>query len=147
MREIKFRAWDLISGTMRHVSVIEFDAAGEICNVALPGPALNTKNGQYARFEERENGDDLILRQYTGLKDKNGKEIYVGDIFECMYARDGHTDHHYVVEYSSDETGFVLIRTGEPCAQTQVHQKVRDHAGWCGKIIGNVYENPELLTV
>lgn len=124
LRPIKYRAWDLVTGTMRHVSVIEFDAAGEVCNVALPGPALNTKNGEYARFEERENGDDLILLEFTGLHDKNGKEIYSDDYLGdwCVFWGNG----KYILQNIS--TGDII-----DCTQTTTYDK---------EVTGNRYETP-----
>src|SRR5262245_57202740 len=75
MNTIKFRAWDINSHSMQHVSFIEFDAAGDICNVAIYQGHRRTKHGSHDRFEQRCNGDALVLLQYTGLKDKAGAEI------------------------------------------------------------------------
>ena len=75
--------------------------------------------------------DNLIVEQFTGLHDKNGKEIYEGDILEDTLGR------KKLVEYFQD--GFWLNASF-------------DGAEWClrqvnssSKIIGNIYENPELL--
>jgi len=83
------------------------------------------------------------LGQFTGLLDKNGKEIYEGDLFNCIYHRDGHTDHIYEVVYHPDWTAFVLKRHGESCSQKQVRQKVSDVARY--EVIGNIYSNPDLI--
>ena len=75
--------------------------------------------------------DNLIVEQFTGLHDKIGKEIYDGDILEDTLGR------KKIVEYYKD--GFWLNASLEG-------------AEWClrqvnssSKIIGNIYENPELL--
>jgi len=128
-REIKFRAWDLVSSTMRHVSFIEFDAAGEICNIALAAPGVDTKHGHHARFEERENGEDLILMQFTGVKDKNAKDIFEGDI--VGYGKgEAPWEVHWSEKYEKMMWGDFALTAGS--AKNL-------------KAIGNVYQNPELL--
>jgi len=69
-REIKFRAWHEINKNMHPPS-----SMFEI-----------TTNGQIYR-EGFNCTDDYILMQYTGLKDKNGKEIYEGDIYRLRYPK------------------------------------------------------------
>lgn len=112
MREIKFRAWDKdgIFG-MIYVSLGDF----------LDKP------------QEFEGGlQEFEIMQYTGLKDKNGKEIYEGDIIQWPDP-----------EVCGIDRGPVVYGDGWFYAD-----------GWCGKgspaykeceVIGNIYENPELL--
>lgn len=76
--------------------------------------------------------------QYTGLKDKNRKEIYEGDIVEYPY---GSTKTCKEVKWQDDTSGFY------PFADSP------ENCGCCGmgknskfvEVIGNIYENPELL--
>jgi uncharacterized phage protein (TIGR01671 family) len=128
MREIKFRAWDKYDSRMFEVDTIDFKS-GALTERTKPG--ISTPHLP----------EDCTLMQYTGLKDKNGKEIFEGDIFNCIYHQDGHTDKYEVV-YHPRWTGFFLRRIGE-CSQTGVHQTVSDVARY--EVIGNIHENPELL--
>ena len=72
---------------------------------------------------------DFILMQYTGLKDKDGKEIYEGDILQEDDIYDRPTKQFYEVKYNATSTTF------------GIHWSMQDSY----KIIGNIYENPELL--
>ena len=74
---------------------------------------------------------DAELMQYTGLKDKNGKEIYEGDILEWFNDLTGST-HRGVVRFT--QGGFY-------CGDYYLYAI----KCYLPVIIGNIYENPELL--
>ena len=107
MREIKFRAWDKKYKKMY---------LGDI-RAALAYP-----------------DEDVEIMQYTGLKDKNGKEIYGGDILgQYCHLLNG-TEFGKVV-YLQEDARF-LFDVGGVYGAINVEE--------C-KIIGNIYENPELM--
>ena len=85
-------------------------------------------------FEENfcaENGDGYILMQYTGLKDKNGVKIFEGDIVK---AGRGDSVLTAAIDYDNNVAAYVF--RGTYCF-------VSEYADF--EVIGNIYENPELL--
>lgn len=111
MREIKFRIWDSINKVFEDYYVT---------------PQLMLEGA----FEDGLLNVKPIFLQYTGLKDKNGEEIYEGDIIAHFAFKD-----------------FVVFRNGVFTTERNVSNQsiftlnISDH----GEVIGNVYENPELL--
>lgn len=113
-REIKFRARDLVLDKyVDWKSLLEGD------------------NFRSVLFDK-----NFTIEQYTGLKDKNGKEIYEGDVLSC-YNHDA--DNHYEgkVVWSSVDNGYKLEDTdGDEYDLYKYHIQ---------SVIGNIHENPELL--
>ena len=110
-RELKFRAWDKDEKYMSKGSTIK--------NVCL--------NVNSANFEW---DDSLPIMQFTGLKDKNKKEIYEGDIIV-------HNNRKLIVEFV--DCGFALKQ------KNGTYWKDFNHVTKYMEVIGNIYENPELL--
>ncbi len=134
-RKIKLRVWDKIKKRFvdNDYTFVMF----------LSGKFdVEEENGEVGKLFERDS-DDFVVMQFTGLTDKEGTEIYEGDIFECIYYYDGHRGHRYVVEYSEESACFWLKRIGNKCPQDGVRQTMGDASRH--KIIGNIYENPSLL--
>ncbi|WZY36090.1 YopX family protein [Bacillus sp. FSL W8-1122] len=125
MREIKFRAWD--NGKMQKV-----DFNNLFVNRHHPTGTL------YLR-KEMPFGDYHIteLMQYTGLKDKNGTEIYEGDVVATEYS-----DRKFLVFYDIGRGGFspFAMDDGCGCCSDELISIPED----C-EVIGNKFEHPDLL--
>ena len=120
----KFRAWDKEDEVM--VDWFWLSSEGDLYET--PVTVYDTPH------LELERNDDLIAMQYTGLKDKNGVEVYFNDIVEDEYG------HRYEVVFEGDCLRCNGIR------RTRGGHKPKNR--WFGidlEIIGNRYENPELL--
>ena len=122
MREIKFRAWDINEKKMRYMG--------------------DSYVGDFHCFWRWHSRYASELMQYTGLKDKNGKEIYEGDIL-LINGKKG------VVGFR--DGSFISLYDWEELKGTYVNGSM-----WKGKelittfdsnreVIGNIYKNPELL--
>lgn len=84
------------------------------------------------------NAEHNPMRQYTGLHDKNGKEIYESDIVDLL--PDGYVKEKAVVVWDNQRGGWGYRRTSEASEGGLVY------ATWQPlEVIGNIYENPELL--
>jgi hypothetical protein len=118
MRSLKFRAWDIKRKTYDHEELL----------LAPNGDILASRWQELCEPES-----EYIIEQYTGLKDKNGKEIYEGDIVD--YNDDGECIG--VVKYDAPE--FYLDADATNWAR--MFLKGAPHQ----KVIGNIHESPELL--
>jgi hypothetical protein len=124
MREIKFRAWLKEERKMVNVETL-FIGINRLCF-----GNSKTEDLFFRDFEEVE------LMQYTGLKDKNGKEICENDLISCKKYKNivvFFENGCFEVKYSKNDTTNII------CALDTLLEK------YMCQVSGNIYENPELL--
>ena len=123
----KFRAWWTQDEVMTHIDTLEFLQGG-----------IRVSDGCW---HEKFLGDEVILMQYTGLKDKNGVEIYEGDICKIQRIPSGMRPIFVVSDYIEGKLIFSKITIFD-------QNSYEEQGGYTGnflEVIGNRFENPELL--
>ncbi len=142
MREIKFRAWDNELKEMDYNPMIPTAPYAEDESL---NESINFLNSGRS-----------ILMQYTGLKDKNGKEIYEGDILKWNVNKLIHRnsiDFNTTLDSPPDNystyVSKIIFENGAFKACTDKNSKTLLHGdiprNEIGEVIGNIYKNPELL--
>ena len=146
---LRYRAWYVLAEEMIDeilmISFLRKEIIGKFSDGSTSVPL---------KFEDKRNGEDVVLMQSTGLKDKNGQEIFEGDILEIQGIRmivqfggyeyiesskgNGHT---FGMVY--DGLGFYVecINVADPDNISPFEPETLKESA----IIGNRFENPELL--
>lgn len=132
MREIKFRAWWKEAKLMADVEVWRED------DIVIIVPVVSSIPGHKFERQLLDEGE-YNLMQYTGLKDKNGKEIYEGDIIKGNDTDQGNCIVKYI------EAQFDLYSINGEDLYSDYFLKTGDIQERELEIIGNIYETPELL--
>ena len=119
MREIKFRAWDKITKKYFYSGTLD---NGDVLVIHLDGEIEISSDDTYKP-------EDFIIEQFTGLRDKNGREIYEGDILS--------------MENQPHRTGVVEFSGNGYWIKEEFANYIPAES-MC-EIIGNIHENLELL--
>src|SRR3990167_1314131 len=123
MREIKFRAWDKKHGKM---SVSLLSLGDRWFDFVMDGKTYGVENLEWS--------ERLMFMQYTGLKDKNGKEIYEGDV-----VRESDNDLVFAIEWDAECAMYKM-----PKAYDEEYTYSIGAIPTELKVVGNIYESPEL---
>lgn len=150
-REIKFRAWNKETNKMSPSFSFE-DLTGYDGD---EGIILASEDNDFMRISPYEIYEEKIieLMQYTGLKDKNGKEIYEGDVVKYHNRKNSYELHQII--YEEKAAAFLLFGANQ-ASRHPVFVKYLGDIAKAGKdydirtyelceVIGNIYEDGELL--
>lgn len=137
MRENKFRAWSKEFNSFLEITLFEV-IKGEITGI--------WHDGDYIGYDK----EDITLMQYTGLKDKNGVEVYEGDI-----CKSGEYIHVIKIgEFAPTWLDMICDKIGM-IKRLTIYGVYAETKGECCiiesgdafEVVGNIYENSELLEV
>lgn len=137
MREIKFRSWIAKHKLMvysDHSDICrtgpnEFEISPFVVEIPVNDPSIGT--------------EELEWQQYIGLKDKNGKDIYEGDLISTYKKT---KKIFWEVKFGTWIVGKDDYETDEHEVYGWYMEKIGEQTSIYGEVVGNIYENPELLT-
>jgi uncharacterized phage protein (TIGR01671 family) len=131
-REIKFRTWDPIVKKMYYpIGLLD------VCIPDLGEPSVAQQSFRHCGYINKGQ-----LMQFTGMKDIHGKEIWEGDILFCSK----HLMEHRPVIWLRNYAGFGVEDSKSEEKQGYVnHLTTMNVKQWGLEIVGNIFENPELL--
>ena len=148
MREIKFRAWD-------GKNLYEWESDSHPAVEVISGTP-NRKLFYLPMSWLVGDSNDWQWMQYTGLKDRNGVEIYEGDILEFTDKWEWYRGNYSVKMMSADQDELKVLKAqyeAEPMSRYKVKYHPYDGYGISKydlenylAVVGNIYQNPELLS-
>lgn len=113
MREIKFRMWDIAKQEWNNIYRIDkFPSIPQVLRIPT----------------------QVKIQEYIGAKDENDKEIYEGDLIECVYCHKENGE----VYWNKEMFRFELKWEGKDCGNAR-HTRMD-----CSRVVGNIYQNPKL---
>lgn len=139
MREIKFRGWHAVQKKMYSAEEMASDQL-----TLLPTGQFINVSGEATWKSQIMPPDKFIPLQYTGLKDRNGKEIYEGDIIGIPSLEEEGTFEIGEVYWNDREAAW-YVKTDESDDELNSFADDQFRPEDNCEVIGNIYENPELL--
>lgn len=139
MRELKVRAWHKPYKQMCQVESLRFDGNRVYTAVLIEEPFYDRKLVE---------ADEIVIEQFTGLKDRNGTDIYEGDIIQFEFWNE---KYYRQIAYNSAIASYEAITVASPTSK-KLRQKAKysfselykiSSKGF--KVVGNIHENPELV--
>lgn len=132
----KFRAWDIRKNVMREVVVLHFNEASNISGASYWSEDMELKSLH---------GNYIKLMQYTGLNDSEGTEIFEGDVVRVTH------DEYFIDEVCTvvwgldNNDSYPAFHMPELDTESNSFSEVFNVDGYFVKVIGNIYQNKELL--
>lgn len=134
----RFRAWYVLAEEMINeilmISFVRKEIIGKFSDGSTSVPL---------KFEDKRNGEDVILMQSTGLKDKNGKEIFEGDILKVA---NNDSSWFEVVKYDHEKAMFISkeVNLKYEVPETPLYDLFSPYL-FKVEVIGNVWEDGDLI--
>ena len=133
MNKIRYRAFDKHMKAMGEVTSIKFfEHMYDHVSVRFAIKGKTTDENYNVGYD---GSDNITLMQYTGLKDKNGMEIFEGDIVACG---DGKVPTE--IRWVQESSAFMAYNI----KRKEYHLLNKYFGRFIGEVIGNIYDNPEL---
>jgi len=127
-RDIKFRVWN--NNTKRYESKGFLTSSSELDKSYVLRGVMEFEQDE---DDYNDDGENIFLEQFTGLKDELGKDIYEGDILDFPFEM----GIAYVI---NDGFRFAVKSPGSEAVDYEGESVLK-----CTRVIGNIHENPELL--
>ena len=149
MRKIKYRIWEIKENRYYPNFVdLDIDDTGYYdYDLAQTGAVIRTDylgegdDEPWRKTQSYNVSDDVIIEQFTGLKDKNGRDIYEGEIVEARWYRAKHARLDTKGEVKFNDGWFYI--SDDPDGQDRLGVPV--HNCYNIEVIGNVHDNKDLL--
>lgn len=136
-REIKFRGKDIQSGEWRY-GYVEYNYDKSMARIVSPLHIdMDSFPSQFFKV------DIGTISQFTGLLDKNGNEIYEGDILMCIGQREDNKGRKYIRNVLFTNGAFGMKLPEWKCVSCLCNHIVNGKINW--EIVGNIFDNSELI--